>query len=120
VAGGIAPISTLRMIPPPNAVITPRASTPTMSSRATGTAVSAPLSPKANVPTRSNTSNTGGSVTGAVYRSVVPCRSEAPGVWVPEMLCTSCDLLVLVDQASESGPPPDAVRLASRELGERS
>jgi hypothetical protein len=29
-------------------------------------------------------------------------------------------LLILVDQSSESGPPPDAVRLASRELGERS
>ena len=39
-------------------------------------------------------------------------------VWVPEILCTSCDLLVLVDKASESGPPPDAVRRVSRELGE--
>jgi hypothetical protein len=58
-------------------VITPNASTPTMSSRATRTAVSAPLSPKANVPTRSNTSNNGGPLTGGVYRSIVPLRSEA-------------------------------------------
>ena len=48
-------------------------------------------------------------------------QARAPDLWVPEMLCAYvCDLLVLVDQVSESGPPPDAVRAAFRELGERS
>ena len=29
-------------------------------------------------------------------------------MWGPEILYTSCGLLVLADQVSESGPPPDA------------
>lgn len=60
--GGTAPISTSRMIPPPRAVITPRVTTPTMSSRAARTAVSAPLSANANVPVKSSANNNGGAV----------------------------------------------------------
>ena len=47
------------MIPPPSAVIMPRVMTPTMSSRATRSAVRAPLSAKANDPARSRASRTG-------------------------------------------------------------
>ena len=50
------------MIPPPSAVIMPKVTTPTMSSRAIRNAVSEPLSAKANVPVRSRTSSNGASV----------------------------------------------------------
>src|SRR5690242_6984250 len=49
------------MIPPPSAVIMARVTTPTMSSRASRSAVNAPLTAKANVPARSSASSSGGS-----------------------------------------------------------
>ena len=39
-------------------------------------------------------------------------------LWVPEMLLTSCDLLVLVEQSAEPVVPSDGVRLVRRRLGE--
>src|SRR5699024_8653028 len=57
VAGGTSPNTMSRIIPPPMAVIMPSVRTPTMSTRATRTAVSPPLSAKANVPSKSRTSN---------------------------------------------------------------
>ena len=56
-------------MPPPSAVTMPNVTTPTMSSLAACTAVSAPLRAKAKVPPRSNTNNTEVSVaTAGVYR----------------------------------------------------
>lgn len=62
VAGGRSSNSMSRMMPPPSAVIIPSVITPTMSSRATRTAVNAPLRPNANVPVRSRTSSKGDSL----------------------------------------------------------
>jgi hypothetical protein len=39
-------------------------------------------------------------------------------LWAPEMLHTSRDLLVLVEQSAESVAPSDGVRLARRRRGE--
>lgn len=63
------------MIPPPNAVIMPRVTTPTMSSRAVRTAVSAPVSANANVPARSRASSSVSVLMRGVYR-VRRCRPQ--------------------------------------------
>lgn len=63
VAGGRSPSRMSRMMPPPSAVMTPSVSTPTMSTCATRTAVSAPFKANAKVPVRSSATSTGVSVT---------------------------------------------------------
>src|SRR5699024_4700897 len=57
VAGGTSPNKMSRIMPPPIAVIMPSVRTPTISTRATRTAVKPPLSAKANVPNKSRTSS---------------------------------------------------------------
>src|SRR3954451_21888338 len=59
-----------RMMPPPTAVIMPSVTTPTMSTCTARTAVSAPFTANANVPTRSNTNSAG--ITAATARSTAP------------------------------------------------
>src|SRR4051812_12776143 len=59
---------TSRMIPPPIAVIMPRVTTPTMSRRATRSAVSAPFRAKAKVPVRSSASCTRAELIGRFYQ----------------------------------------------------
>src|SRR3954464_2759666 len=59
---------TSRMIPPPIAMIMPRVTTPTMSRRATRSAVSAPFRAKAKVPVRSSASSTRAELIGRFYQ----------------------------------------------------
>jgi hypothetical protein len=45
-------------------------------------------------------------------------RETRAVLWVPQMLHTSRDLLILVEQSAEPVAPLDGVRLACRPLGE--
>ena len=50
-------------------------------------------------------------------REPIPALQPA-ALWVPETLRTSCDLLILVEQSTESVTPSDAFSLARRGLGD--
>src|SRR4051812_34765339 len=67
-------------MPPPTAVIIPRVTTPTMSTCTARTAVSAPFTANANVPTRSNTNSAGITVSTARVYSIAPQPEPAEQV----------------------------------------
>src|SRR5690606_7308008 len=113
---------TSRTTPPPSAVIMPSDTTPTTSSRAARTAVSAPFSPNANVPARSSASSSGGWVLIArTCRGAGAARTSQPHAAAAGLLLAvagALQLQVLVVGPELVGEAGEVLLLSGVQLGD--